>query len=611
MKIISIHLKNFMSFKELDFEFVYGKPVVIIGKNGAGKSTILEALMWGLYGKLIRSNDKDTVLREANPKDCKVKIILKDEKNTYKVVRYKDHHKYASELHIYTDGDKEGFRRNKDAQVFLEQRIGMSADTFVQTILFGQGKGKFFTTADESNRKSILEDILGLEKFDKYFKEANYRFRDSAGKIQTCRDNIQSLERRIAEYEKLKVNHENSTLETLKAELSDKSGKQSRLERDVKNIMEQIDREYGDIDVKKQKMSLQELRESWHQARMVFSKLEYEEKDLKKSLDSYGSLLKNPESILEVGCLCPTCKRVIDKLTIKIYKEYLKVQAEELNKKIKAIEKKLELAFSLAADKEQEICHTEVIYNNLVKNKNTLVNLLSEKKSSIKVYKNDISSLREKISEVKESDTSKDIQESIDSSCLELEEGNLSLKKYKRSYDIYKFWTEAFGNQGIKSYLINSAIGTINDRANYYLSILSDGFMEVTIDTLSILKTGDVRERISIMAEVNGVEKKFERCSGGEARKIDLAIMFSLQEIASMNGRKSINLFLADEIFDWLDSDGVDNAIEVLSEIAKQDNSVHVISHQDDFKYKFDHVMEIVNVDNRSTINNGNVCIKS
>jgi DNA repair exonuclease SbcCD ATPase subunit len=188
---------------------------------------------------------------------------------------------------------------------------------------------------------------------------------------------------------------------------------------------------------------------------------------------------------------------------------------------------------------------------------------------------------------------------------LELEEGNSTLRKLNRSREVYKFWVDAFGDKGIKNYIINGVIETINDRANHYLSTLSEGYMEVKIDTISILKTGDVRDKISISTTVNGVEKSFERCSGGERRLVDLAMMFSLQEVASMNGRKSIDLFFADEAFDWLDDAWTQNAVEVLHELASKGDSVYVITHNDSMKYMFDNCVEIVKTGNKSEVING------
>ena len=99
----------------------------------------------------------------------------------------------------------------------------MNFDTFLNSIVFGQGKGKFFTTSKESDRRGILEDILGLGIFDEYQKEAKKRKSEASGKIEVADENIRGLNNRIIKLEELKEQSNSSELETLKKELQDKS----------------------------------------------------------------------------------------------------------------------------------------------------------------------------------------------------------------------------------------------------------------------------------------------------------------------------------------------------------------------------------------------------
>jgi len=155
------------------------------------------------------------------------------------------------------------------------------------------------------------------------------------------------------------------------------------------------------------------------------------------------------------------------------------------------------------------------------------------------------------------------------------------------------FWVEAFGDGGIKSFIFDLIASTLSEKSNKYVNILTSGQVSVKFDTQSTLKSGAVREKFDCAVISDGKKVKYDAYSGGEKRKISLAVDVALSEIASEYHGSSFNVVVFDEQTNYLDENGRDGFYDLLKELAR-DRKVFVVDHDSKFRSKFDNVMTVV-----------------
>ena len=151
-----------------------------------------------------------------------------------------------------------------------------------------------------------------------------------------------------------------------------------------------------------------------------------------------------------------------------------------------------------------------------------------------------------------------------------------------------------YSNQGIKSFILDDITPFLNRRVNKYLSKLTSGQIEVVFSTRSTLKTGEEREKFSIdIINKNGGDT-YSSNSGGEKKRIDLAINLALQDLVASRSSKKINIAMFDEVFDSLDENGIDGVISLLQELSQSKSTILVVSHNEYLKSYFTNILTVV-----------------
>ena len=164
------------------------------------------------------------------------------------------------------------------------------------------------------------------------------------------------------------------------------------------------------------------------------------------------------------------------------------------------------------------------------------------------------------------------------------------------------FWEKAFGRSGIRSLILDSVKPILDERANYYSDILTDGTVKIKFNTLKPLANGEFRDEFNIEAKNETGSNIYKGNSGGEKRRIDICILLALQYLAQHQSNSFMNVLFLDEIFESVDDEGQDRVIELLHTIAKDVESVFVISHVPSFASSFDNVIRIVRGQGKTTI---------
>jgi len=623
--------ENFLSFKELTYafpdqglHFIGGEKIgsSIAVSNGAGKSAFTEALCWGLYGKTIRNFDADDIVNWDVKKDCAVHVIVEDGAQEYEISRFRNHTENGNELYLMRDLEELTKSTTAETQKEIDKILGMNWSVFTSAIIFGERACRF-AEAKEAEKKEIFDEIL-LSHLD--FVDAQKKVKADLNDLKMA---VVTLEAQIEQADGLEnqVVYDIEVLEKEKAEIEEKKESVVTQINEIKVVITGCRKKREGIkkkwDVAQDKHAgLKKLAAKSNE--MYTEVIEQKQKAQKDLLLQQSDAGKNLEvartnvtsfkvrlseyTVVKDGGECPTCfqplkdaKKLKDKITL--YTNNL-LNEESLVKNFKsiydALAKQEEIENEKWNKKEDAVIANEGEAEKAVETKLDEINDYSDQMKDIvheiELKKQEIESL-EKSHEQEEQHILKEIERKKD-----------QIKKYRKARkkaedkvgelrdkeDYLKFWVEGFGNQGLKSFLIEIIIPTLNDQVGYYASALLDSTIKIEFDTETTLKSGEIRDKFNIKLTIDGKEANYKSYSSGEKGRIDTAILLALQNLIFSRGANNSNLIIFDEIFEHLDIIGIERTVNLLKEEAK-DKAIYVISHQNEFADYFDNVIMIKN----------------
>jgi DNA repair exonuclease SbcCD ATPase subunit len=558
--------KNFLStgnqYTEIDLST--SGTTLIVGQNGAGKSTCLDALTFALFGKPFRNINKPQLINSITKKDMTVEIEFNMGSNSYKVIRGVKptvFEVYCNEVLLNQSAEM------RDYQEILEKQIlRINYKSFCQVVILGSASFVPFMQLPTGQRRAIIEDLLDLQ----VFTTMNTLLKE---KIQTNNDDIlqNSNDQKLVK-EKIKM---------LKGHLQDL---QNRNEEFVKRKQEQLTSiEHSILSSYNQQTKFIE------EAGLSFSYAIDEKTKLFKKLNQYELLLIQMRGKIEIiskeikffnnSDNCPTCTQQIDK-TFSCDIVFTKEQ--EISELNEGISKLLTIKESVG-EKYNKVLSDEAEYKRLM-------NEASNEKLSIKIFTQQkeqiINEINSVVLEVKETSDYK-------ISDLEAELTSLSEKYNELQDDKLTLGAASvmLKDGGIKTKIINQYIPIINKLINKYLSEF-DLFVEFELDE-------QFNEKIKSRYRD---EFSYSSFSEGEKQKIDLAILFTWRAVAKLRNSLNTNLLILDEIFDSsLDGNAADDLLKILQNIS-QDSNIFIISHRENLHDKFENVIKFIKHKNFSRI---------
>lgn len=536
---------------------------LVVGANGAGKSTMLDALSFVLFGKAHRNINKPQLVNSVNQKKLLVTCEFSIGKTEYRIVRGIK----PVVFEIYRNGkmiNQESHSR--DYQKVLEQNIlHLNHKSFHQVVVLGSGNFIPFMQLPANLRRGVIEDLLDINIFTRM--------------NVLVKDRYSSLKSDISD-----TNHQ---LDLLKSQIELKEKHILKLQ---EIDLQQATKNQKKIDEMKQEIQLlrdrnNKLQKGYDESAPSLQSIHQDNTRNQKELESYHGQIRNKISSLvkdvkfyEKNDNCPTCHQVIGEDIKSQRTTEAKAKAKELNEGLEKIEDSL----SRVAEKIQKTNEGLQLMDGLVSqmrvNEKMVQNLEKDiEKTSLE--KTDTSHIEQEKNELTEK--RKDLNEMFEHKSDQLE---------KRSY--YDAVGELLKDSGIKTKIIREYLPVMNKLINHYLGIL-DFFVLFNIDE-SFNETIKSRHRD---------EFTYSSFSEGEKQRIDLALLFTWRQIARLKNSANTNLLILDETFDSsLDGDGVDNLIKILYSVAK-DSNVFIISHKQDLlEGKFPAKIEFIKSSNFSKI---------
>ena len=556
-----IRWRNFLStgnqFTEIDF--TENKTNLIIGTNGAGKSTVLDALTFSLFGKPFRKINKPQLINSVNEKDCRVEVEFAIGATEWKVVRGIK----PAIFEIWrNDSSLDQSAAALDQQKWLEQNVlKMNYKSFTQIVILGSSTFVPFMQLPAAHRREVIEDLLDI----KIFSSMNNLIKE---KIRTVKEDIKVLD---LKKESLldKVNMQKSFIE----ELESRGNANININ---KEKITKLDSEVG-IYMNENAVLEENIFKYTKEQEYVTGATEKLRKlgNLKGKISQKVSTIKKEHKFFTENAVCPTCTQEIDEV-FRINKiEDAQNKARELQSGYKELEE---------AIKEEEERERQFIA--LTKEISKFTHGISQNNTKIAGCQRQIRDLEHEIQVLTENLANRNTEhEKLESfkNNLKITYDELASKKDLINY--YDFSYSLLKDGGVKSKIIKKYLPLINQQVNRYLQMM-DFYINFTLDE-------EFNETVQSPIHEDFSYASF---SEGEKMRIDLALLFTWREVARFKNSVNTNLLIMDEVFDSsLDGFGTEEFLKIIRYVIK-DANIFVISHKTGLEDRFDNVIKFEKV---------------
>jgi len=613
MKFKNLGIENFLTIGNLVTLNLEDKGLMLIqgenrddtsaSSNGAGKSTIGDAVCYCLYGVTARGETGDGVINNIAGKGCRVEMSIESDGVMYVISRHRKHKKFKNSLVVENLTTSTTLTKGTDklSQEVVNKIIGCSYEVFKSAIYAAQDSIPDLPQMTDKFLKAIVEEAAGIDRLSEAHDLAKVKLKDSLtlhGRAESSfdiivrelevelvtldslikgRDEFDSVKReRIRQLEKGAKRAEDSRLIAT-------AGSESVIKATIKSKISELDET---LTKKLNKRGRLEADVSAANSLVAIAKNDYN-----FALSFIKSKIADLKDIEDtVGKPCGECG--------KTYRKEDLTDAANIARK------------NISADKiglnETKVTHGELVeaskkaaialkafgdISSLVKETKAAVSSLQSELQKGIDFDSDVASFSEALRKVESDiaeaegtefsqhaliDRKKDRLKELNDEKLEL------VKLIKARFDestLLKEAVDVFSPAGVRAHILDTVTPYLNERTSYYISTLSDGNISAVWNTLSKTKSGELREKFTIEVSNDKGSSTFAGLSGGEKRKVRLAAAMALQDLVSSRASKPINLWIADEIDDALDDAGLERLMILLEEKAREKGTVLMISH--------------------------------
>jgi DNA repair exonuclease SbcCD ATPase subunit len=539
MKINKVKINNFYSFQDSEVVFDDYSGLVLIegknkdtgGSNGSGKSSMIEAVVWGLFGKTIRKSTEEAMVNFGNKKNCQVELTIND---NIRIIRTRR----PTFLEFFVGKDNYTKESVSATQEAIEKHLNTNYKLFLASMVFGQNNNLDFVSATPEEKRTIIKNFLNLD--DLFNKRDIIKNKKSIYSTE-----VKTIDALATEYAMMIAKDTEKIIEI-------ESGESPFLSSN--NVTEEMLTKYSldDILVMEAKIKADE-----DLLQGLYREQKWADAELQGKLKELEFLNKNKDKPI----ICKECGSTnkID-ATSKI---------DEITRQIKLLDAKTAKRTNTITDKEKQI-----------QAQRALIPIPSSKYKLILTWQDRLAK-KEHLLENRKNHEEK------------LKELSAKRVTFSKKHEVMKFWEVAFSEQGLVKYIIKNIIDYFNDSCNEYLTHLTGGKYRIKFN-----------EMLEETVYIGNKETKFDSLSGGEVKKINIAVLLGLQSLLTLTDKDLSNIIFFDEIAESLDTESL-QGLYILLQNLKKSKTLFIITHNNDLKNLID-TPTIITVTKRngvSTIN--------
>ena len=548
-----IRWKNFLStgnqFTEVSL--CNKSTTLIIGTNGTGKSTILDALTFSLFAKPFRKINKPQLPNSVNEKDCVVEIEFEISSVKWKVVRGIK----PNIFEIYRDGTfLDQSASAVDQQKWFEQNVlKMNYKSFTQIVILGSSTFVPFMQLTAANRREVIEDLLDI----RIFSSMNIVIKD---KIRSLKEDMKIYDLKKSSISE-KYDMQKNFIEKIERDsefmINTKQNRIDHLDSEMADHLKKIEK-YNDEMVEKQIEF-----DDWSGDKGKLKKLNVLRGKISQKID----LVTKEHNFFKSNTVCPTCTQSIEE-DFRINKI---TDAQNKTEELQSGFSELENAIKEEEEREHQLNAITREITNLTHGISTNNVAVSEIRKQIKSLESEIQGIARQIEDKSiETDKLLEFEQKLEKCIGDISRIRELINYYDFSYNLLK-------DGGVKTKIVKKYLPLINQQVNRYLQMM-DFYINFSLDE-------EFSESIQSPIHDNFSYASF---SEGEKMRIDLALLFTWREVAAMKNSINTNLLIMDEVFDSsLDGFGTEEFLKIIKFVVR-DANVFVISHKESLFDKFD-----------------------
>lgn len=569
-----IKITNFLSVGEDSLELEFNSGISLItgdnrdkgGRNGVGKSSVIESLYWTLFGNTIRDIKKDKIVHNQSGKNCVVTlwfdIIQSDSVSNYILTRKAEPNK----LELLCNGVDVTRSSMPKTDELVKELIGANEEVFQNAVIMTANNTMPFMAQKKVDKRKFVEGVLHLSVFGEMLLQVRSDLNETKKNNEMVSSSFLDKQKNLETYKRQHTKIEDSKkqkIESLRSKQQINLDKISQISSLDSETLE-VNKEKIQSSISKKENKIKELNVLASECQQNYESLKKEELTLKINLDS---LTKERLNFLSKTDVCPTCKRSYDDQN----HDHIKKLVEELNEKISLKEtevKEIKKKINSQQKNCDKILETESLIADQIKKDNDELLSISLVAQNVKHLAENNENLQKEIDEWLNSEN--EFDQLIKECSTQITETELKLEDIQKQISILESAKYVVSEEGVKTYIIKKMLSLLNAKLNFYLQALEAPckceFNETFEETIFNEK---------------GLECSYFNFSGGERKRIDLAILFMFQDLLRVQTGTSFSLSMYDELFDSaLDEKGVDKILDILKErVEKYNESIYIVSH--------------------------------
>lgn len=611
MKLNNITIKNFGTIQSINLPLANRGLVLVSGdnrdaskadSNGSGKSLLLEAICWCIWGETIRGLKGDEVVNDKIGKDCQVILTLTEDTDNYTIIRQRlfTGEKPNDLFLIKNDIDISG-GYVKDTQVLINELLGLDFITFCAMMPGAELRVAEMTDKDV---KLLLEKLLQTDTLSKAYKYT----------CELYNANEKELEKHKLEKKNLEelISYKNSQIESLKNEQAkfedDKEEKILRIQKGIaevlkdmgeqRKLIEKAENIDTKIEIAKSKLqdtiskdnsTKNEYRKTDELFTNLLNVLVLKQKDLERKIEDYNTIKDT----------CFICDQKVDHTTRQDFQKRYAVELGEVSDRYRSVFRERTDNTTAETAAREQIWKERDLHAQDVKRLEDIKDAASTASLMLSNLKQKLAILQEQ-SEYIQSQTSfstkllEEVTESLKTDITNLTGIQADIDKEEKEEKLLNFWINGFSPAGIRSFLLEHITPLLNKAATNYSEILTSNEMRVIFNTQAKQKNGKIVEKFNIEVMQENGGNSYTAASKGERSRANLLIALAIGDLATMRAQKNISFRFLDEPFENIDESGTDAVLTLLNNLCGKFETIFVVTHQDHFKQYFENKITVV-----------------